>query len=88
MIRKQLREALKTYFRCELIKTRNTLGWSQEKMANTLTISTRAYTDIESGRSCCSLSTFLIFLHECCTDRTACIDNLMAFMDTLEDEAQ
>lgn len=64
-MRKQFLAAFKAYFRAELLKTRNALGLTQEEMAHRLHVSTRAYTALEGGRSCCGLVTFLIYLCRC-----------------------
>ena len=65
----QLRKAVARYMRAELLKTRNQLELSQEAMGAKLGISTRAYRNLESGRSCCSMMTLLMYCLECCPNR-------------------
>ena len=45
---------LKAHLRAELLHTRTALRESQEKMAERLGISVRAYVDLERGKSCCA----------------------------------
>ena len=56
---------LKAHLRAELLHTRTDLRESQEKMAERLGISVRAYVDLERGKSCCSLVTYLFYLRYC-----------------------
>lgn len=65
-MREELQSALKSRFRCALIRVRNTKHITQEEMAALLEISPRAYADLESGRSCCSAATLLMFLRLFC----------------------
>lgn len=65
-MREELQSVLKSRFRSALIRVRNTKRITQEEMAALLEISPRAYADLESGRSCCSAATLLMFLHLFC----------------------
>ena len=65
-MREELQSALKSRFRSALIRVRNTKRITQEEMAALLEISPRAYADLESGRSCCSAATLLMFLRLFC----------------------
>ena len=44
---------------------------TQELMASILEMSTRAYADLESGKSCCSAETLVLYLHRLCPDAGA-----------------
>lgn len=83
-MRNQLYVALKHFLRCELLKSRTALNLSQESMAHILSMSTRAYTDLESGKTCCGLITFLLFLRHCCADRQAFLNKLFDLPDSFE----
>ncbi len=55
-------EVLKTEFRNHVMVRREELNLSQAKMSELLEISERAYSDIESGKSCCSALTLALYL--------------------------
>ncbi|MGI6028070.1 MAG: hypothetical protein ACOX81_09510 [Candidatus Heteroscillospira sp.] len=46
-------------------------------MAYRLLMSSRAYASLESGKSCCSLITVLLYLSRCCLDKQAFIEGLL-----------
>lgn len=85
-MRKYIREAYKNYVRCELLKTRAAKGISQERMAAILDMSGRAYTALESGKSCWSHITFALYLTRCCLDKDAFIAGLSDVLDKAEKE--
>ena len=68
-MKKSFRKLIKDYLRVSFLQTRDTLHLTQEQMADRLLMSTRAYAKLETGHSCCSLFTALIFLSRCCPDR-------------------
>ncbi|MCM1330675.1 MAG: helix-turn-helix transcriptional regulator [Ruminococcus sp.] len=55
----------KQHFRYSLLQMRNEKNLTQSQMAEKLNISGRAYADLESGKSCCSTITFILFLNLC-----------------------
>ena len=69
---------LKAHLRAELLHTRTALRESQEKMAERLGISVRAYADLERGKSCCSLVTYLFYLRYCSTIAQASLNEVLA----------
>lgn len=71
---------LKTHLRAELLHTRTDLRESQEKMAERLGISVRAYADLERGKSCCSLVTYLFYLRYCSTNAQASLNEVLALL--------
>ena len=83
-IKKQLKRKLKDYLRIALLQERDILSISQEEMATRLLMSPRAYANLESGRSCCSFITMLLFLTRCCVDRIAFIDGLMRILEVTD----
>ncbi len=85
-MRKHIREAYKNYVRVELLKTRNLLKLSQEQMASILKMSGRAYTALESGQSCCSQVTLVLYLTHCCPDVNAFITGLLEAISQAEKE--
>ena len=65
IIKKQLNKELREL----AIKERARLGYTQEKMAETLLMSTRSYSDIESGEIACgSLTTIILLMNMNCPD--------------------
>lgn len=86
-MKQQLLKNLKDYLRTALLQNRAALDISQEEMAHRLLMSSRAFANLESGHSCCSLITMLLFLTRCCTDRRAFIDGLMLILDAAELES-
>ena len=62
-------ERLKCYLRNEFVNRRTELGISQEQMAENLNISLRSYANLENGRYCCSLVTFINYLNNCDVDK-------------------
>lgn len=72
-------EKLRYYTSNLLADYRKTHGLSQEKMAEILNISTRAYSNIERGKFCCSLETFINYLIVLNGDMNKLIDDLKDF---------
>lgn len=62
-------EGLKNYLKKELVNKRTELGISQEKMAENLNISLRSYSNLEHGRYCCSLLSFINYVNNCGADK-------------------
>lgn len=56
---------LKRNFRIAIIQFRQENCLTQEQMAQRLGISLRCYCNLESGRSCCSAVTLMMFLQMC-----------------------
>ncbi len=86
-MRKQIQNVIKQYIREEMLKTRSELKITQEEMAQRLKISTRAYTDIEGGKYCCSLFTLLTYLFELCTDPRKFLNGLRDILDQKKPDA-
>ncbi|MDE6154910.1 MAG: helix-turn-helix domain-containing protein [Eubacterium sp.] len=72
-------EKLRYYTRNLIVDYRKTHGLSQEKMAEILNISTRAYSNIERGKFCCSLETFINYLIVLNVDLNKLIEDLKDF---------
>ncbi len=62
-------ENLKHYLKNEIANKRAELGISQEEMAENLNISLRSYSDLEHGKYCCSLSSFINYVNNCDADK-------------------
>ena len=62
-------DILKNYFKKEFANRRAELGLSQEEMAENLNISLRSYSDLEHGKYCCSLSSFINYVNNCNADK-------------------
>ena len=56
-------ECLKVKFKNDFITKRAELDLSQEKMAEQLNISLRSYSNLEHGKYCCSLTTFINYVN-------------------------
>ena len=82
-MRDKIYSEFKNYFRCELLRARDQAGRTQEEMAALLEMSPRAYADLESGRSCCSTVTLLLFLYRGCPHPFACLAALFRRMDAV-----
>ncbi len=80
-------EVLKTEFRNHVMIRREELNLSQAKMSELLEISERAYSDIESGKSCCSALTLALYLIYCCDDVQGFIDELKARFEKANEDA-
>lgn len=68
-------EGLKQYLKIELASTRAQLGISQEKMAENLNISLRSYSNLEHGKFCCSLTTFINYVNNFDVDKDKLFSN-------------
>ena len=80
-------QKMKHYIRCRILTARQTMDISQDNMSSILGMSTRAYTKLESGKNCCSLVTFILFLRFCCPDRNAFMAELFDLIDELTNSA-
>ena len=67
-MKKAYLDALKKVARDSILQTRTALGLSQEQMAARLYMSARSYSYLESGTSCCSALTLVLYLVFCCPD--------------------
>ena len=71
---------LKAHLRAELLHTRTALR---------LGISVRAYVDLERGKSCCSLVTYLFYLRYCSKNAQASLNEVLALLPPAEtDESE
>ena len=61
-MRKHYTKVLKTFFHEMLFHRRETLGISQEEMADRLAMASRTYVDLDHGKTCCSGLTLALFL--------------------------
>ena len=80
-MRNEVSSAMKIYFRNELLRTRGERP--QDDMAPYLEMSVRAYSDLETGKSCCRMDTFLLFLL-ICPDPSAFFRGLLDILAKLQ----
>ncbi len=81
-MKKEVQEVIKQYMRSEMLKTRTELKITQVEMARRLRISSREYTNIESGISCCNTITFLVYMQEFCRDTQKFLDGLKEVLES------
>ena len=70
-MKKRCSDALKNFFREQLLQTRNSLHLTQRQMADDLMMAERSYAALESGESGCSALTLALFLAYFCDDPAA-----------------
>lgn len=75
-----LKRVLKMSFR----STRAEMGITQAQMAELLHISTRAYAELEYGRSLCSTSVFVAYILNCSVDLQHLFNEIEAAFEKLE----
>ncbi len=86
-MRKEYTNILRTQFHVQLIRTRDTLGISQEEMAHRLMMACRTYVDLDHGKSCCSALTFVLFLLFICPDPAAFLEELRRAFEEVQKAA-
>lgn len=64
-MRNRYEKILKKHFRDAVIRFRQDNALTQDQMAQRLGISLRCYCNLESGKSCCSSVTLMMYLHIC-----------------------
>ena len=68
-MRNRYKQVLSAFFHHKLFQTRGTLlDITQEEMAHRIGISTRAYVDLENGKTTCSAVTLALFLVYVCNE--------------------
>ena len=75
-----LKKVLKISFR----STRAEMGITQAQMAELLHISTRAYAELEYGRSLCSTSVFIAYILNCKVDTKRLIEEIGRACEKIE----
>lgn len=70
------RDNLISYFKDELKSTRTELNLTQGKMAEKLGIDLRTYSDLERGKSFCSMYTFINLAYKCNIDANEILSTL------------
>lgn len=65
------------YLMNEMFDKRYELGISQTKMASKLEISTRQYSNLETGKSLCSMKTLALFLEHSGVNKDEFISSLV-----------
>lgn len=68
---------LQEYLMNEMFDKRCALGISQEEMASKLEISTRQYSNLETGKSLCSMKTLVLFLEHSGVNKDEFISGLV-----------
>ncbi len=77
-------ECLRIKFKNELIAKRTELELSQEKMAEYLNISLRSYSNLEHGKNCCSLTTFINYVNNFDVDKDKLFTELAELLNECE----
>lgn len=79
-MREYYRLILKDYFHGQLITTRKALGLTQSQMAERLMMDDRSYSDLDHGKSCCSVITLIWFLMNVSTTPREFLEGLTKVM--------
>ena len=79
--------AMKHFFRVQLIQTRNSLHLTQAQMARKLFVEDRSYAALESGESCCGALTLALFLVYCCETPDIFLKELRDILDRVKQNA-
>ena len=86
-VRKQYRASLTRVFHAYLIHTRQSLGLTQQEMAQKLEMDERSYVELDHGKSCCSAVTLLLFLIHCCKDPLRFLEDIRSSFQKASDDA-
>lgn len=78
-------ENLKHYLKIQLNSKRADLNLSQEKMAEKLDITLRAYQNLEYGKSFCSAYTLINFINNCNIDKDKLFSDFSKIINSTED---
>lgn len=70
------RNALKRWFRAELMRYRGVARTTQSEMSERLAMDERSYIDLEHGKTCCSAVTLALYLAFCCEDPARPLEEL------------
>ena len=81
-MRNTYKTILKQYFCNHVYHTRSDMDISQMKMAELLELTERAYSYLETGRTCCSETTLALYLTQVCDDPNSFLENLHDAFDT------
>lgn len=81
-MRKTYHTILKEQFHFRLIQARVHLEWTQSEMAERLCMDDRSYSDLDTGKSCCSAVTLALFLVFVCEDVVGFIEELRHAFET------
>ena len=80
-MRKTYNEILKVLCHDRIVSARIENSLTQAQMAEFLIMDLRSYANIENGRSCCSLLTFVLYLIYFCSDVTDFIKDIQISFD-------
>ncbi len=75
-MRKTYHQILKDRFHIRLIRARVRLEMTQAQMAERLYMDERSYSDLDTGKSCCSAVTLALFLVYVCEDVNGFMEEL------------
>lgn len=80
-MRKKYKTLFKNFFHAKLCERRLSLGITQDKMASKLNMSTRTYSDLDNGKTCCSAITLALYLTYVCEDPVQFLEELRKEFD-------
>lgn len=87
-MRNRYKQVLSAFFRHKLFQTRITLlDITQEEMAHRIGISTRAYVNLENGKTTCSAVTLALFFAFVCIDPIAFREELRYAFESVRTKA-
>lgn len=79
-------ENLKHYLKIQLNSKRADLNLSQEKMAEKVDITLRAYQNLEHGKSFCSAYALINFINNCNIDKDKLFSDFSRIINNTEDD--
>lgn len=82
-MRKKFKTLFKKFFHAKLCERRLSLGITQDEMASKLNMSTRTYSDLDNGKTCCSAITLALYLTYVCEDPVHFLEALRKEFDTV-----
>lgn len=85
-MRSKYTEQLKAICRKHIVSVRLSNKISQAKMSEMLMMDLRSYADIENGKSCCSLLTFILFVICFCIDANDIINEIKIAFEELNND--
>ena len=82
-MRRAYQSALKSILHDDIIRTRDSMGLTQNQMAELLMMDVRSYVEIDHGNSLVGTLSFVLFLINCCQDPSKLLENIHEAFDKM-----